>query len=210
MNHVPTTATSADLPQVADLFARVFHGTTPGEWLVSDPVERLVALRAHFELAVEHGLEHGAIHLVTADDGTLTAAAVWVRHEQPDRPPPPPRDYEERLARGCGVHTPRFLVYDELLDDLHPRGRPHHFLAVLGVTPEHRNQGIGRGLVGHYHALLADGPGTPTFLIASSPDSARLYRRLGYADGPTLARALPDGGPESYPMWREPDLPDAR
>ncbi|MFF5963499.1 GNAT family N-acetyltransferase [Streptomyces collinus] len=88
-----------------------------------------------------------------------------------------------------------------LVADVHPTGRAHEYLWMIGVAPGRQGEGLGTALI---EAVLdrCDREGLPAYLEASNARSRNLYERLGFEPaGPALD--LPDG-PSMWPMWREP------
>ena len=84
---------------------------------------------------------------------------------------------------------------------IHPTGRAHEYLWMIGVAPGRQDEGLGTALI---ETVLdrCDREGLPAYLEASNARSRRLYERLGFEQaGPALD--LPDG-PSMWPMWREP------
>jgi GNAT superfamily N-acetyltransferase len=84
---------------------------------------------------------------------------------------------------------------------IHPTGRAHAYLWMIGVAPGRQGEGLGTALI---ETVLdrCDREGLPAYLEASSARSRKLYERLGFEPaGPVLD--LPDG-PSMWPMWREP------
>ncbi|MEV5353905.1 GNAT family N-acetyltransferase [Streptomyces sp. NPDC052693] len=84
---------------------------------------------------------------------------------------------------------------------IHPSGRAHEYLWMIGVAPGRQGEGLGTALIG---SVLdrCDREGLPAYLEASNARSRKLYERLGFEQaGPVLE--LPDG-PVMWPMWREP------
>ncbi|MBM7088920.1 GNAT family N-acetyltransferase [Streptomyces sp. S12] len=95
----------------------------------------------------------------------------------------------------------RVELIGRLTAGIHPSGRAHAYLWMIGVAPGRQGEGLGTALIG---AVLdrCDRTGLPAYLEASSARSRTLYERLGFeAAGEPLA--LPDG-PYMWPMWREP------
>lgn len=84
---------------------------------------------------------------------------------------------------------------------MHPAGRAHEYLWMIGVTPERQGEGLGTALVRHV-LDRCDREGLAAYLEASNARSRDLYQRLGFevAGGPL---DLPDG-PQMWPMWRDP------
>jgi GNAT superfamily N-acetyltransferase len=100
----------------------------------------------------------------------------------------------------------RFQAFDLALDRHHPADLPHHHhLAILAVRPDSQGQGTGTALLNAHHAAL-DRDGMPAYLEASRQDTRRIYLRHGYILRPDAPIRLPDGGPEMWPMWREPQV----
>ncbi|MEU9228709.1 GNAT family N-acetyltransferase [Streptomyces massasporeus] len=95
----------------------------------------------------------------------------------------------------------RIEVIGRLTAAVHPAGRAHEYLWMIGVAPGRQGEGLGTALI---EAVLdrCDREGLPAYLEASSARSRALYERLGFElVGPVLD--LPDG-PAMWPMWREP------
>lgn len=182
---------------VADLVAEAFAELPAVAWLVPDGDRRAIP-RGHFALLVEHAMTWGEVHLTTDGAG----AAVWFFRD--GDPPPPPADYDARLAAATGAYLDRFRVLDELFDAHHP-GEPHHHLGLLAVRPGRQGAGYGTALLRHHHRRL-DAEGIAGYLEASSAASRALYARHGYLDRGRFR--LPDG-PPFYPMWRPPAGPRA-
>jgi GNAT superfamily N-acetyltransferase len=114
------------------------------------------------------------------------------------------------VRRAAGrPHRPaprHFLAFDEQLDRHHPDGTFHEHLAILAVRPDRQGQGTGTALLDARHAVL-DGQGIPAYLEASDERTRRLYLAHGYVLRPDAPIRLP-GGPEMWPMWREPRTRD--
>ena len=184
-------AEPAEARVLAELIAEAFHWLPATAWLVPDPAIRPRILADDFHILVEHAFQWGLVE-TTAD---RRAVAVWL--PAVGDPPPPPLDYEERVAAACGTLTERFLLLDELFEANHPHD-PHHHLAFLAVAPDRQGTGLGSALLRHRHAWL-DAEGLPAYLDASSPEGRDLYARHGYRVGEPFR--LPDGSP-FWPMWR--------
>jgi GNAT superfamily N-acetyltransferase len=163
---------------------------------VPDELQRLRMFPSYFAIFLEHALAHGAVDITAGRD----AVAAWLPHT--GAPPPPPDDYDRRLADVAGGWLNRFTVFDALLEEHHP-DRPHHYLALLAVRPDRQGQGLGTALLEEHHAHL-DETGLPAYLEASSRASRALYLRHGYVPhGHPLV--LPNG-PLLYPLLRHPLL----
>ncbi|MFF9492056.1 GNAT family N-acetyltransferase [Streptomyces flaveolus] len=88
-----------------------------------------------------------------------------------------------------------------LTEGIHPSGRAHAYLWMIGVTPGRQGEGLGTALI---ESVLdrCDREELPAYLEASSARSRGLYERLGF-EFTGRALDLPDG-PRMWPMWREP------
>lgn len=71
---------------------------------------------------------------------------------------------------------------------------PHWYVAVLGVEPEHRGQGLGARLLESLHAL-ATGTPYPIYLESDRPESVSFYRSRGF-------EILGESQPLGVPCWR--------
>ncbi|TCB96504.1 N-acetyltransferase [Micromonospora zingiberis] len=191
-NPVVRPATETDAGPLIGVLAEAFHEGPLADWLIPDPTDRRTVYYRYFRDALHHGLEHGQVH-TTADQ---TAVAIWYPRLEPT--PTDTRERLEALERIAGPHAPKFLLLEEMLDAFHPDD-PHHYLAYLAVDPTRQNRGIGAALLAHHHRRL-DQLGLPAYLEASNLHNRRLYLRLGYTAGPTIA--LPTQGPVIWRMWR--------
>ncbi len=133
------------------------------------------------------------------EDGA--ACALWMSvpadaHDEEDG-----EDGPARLREAVDPGNERVELIGRLTQDIHPSGRAHEYLWMIGVTPERQGEGLGTALI---TSVLdrCDRDGLPAYLEASSARSRALYERLGYrlVDRPL---DLPDG-PQMWPMWREP------
>ena len=188
----------AAVPGQADVLGRLiataFHPLDISRWLVADRLDRMHVQTGQFTLLVRHAIAHGQVH-TTAD---MSAVAVWFPSDVPGIP-----GYEADLARICGLHLSRFESLDNAMHS-HAPAPPHWHLAFLAVLPARQNHGIGGSLLRHQHQRLDD-MGIAAYLEAGDERSARLYRRHGYTPyGEPFPVGV--GGPNMYPMWRDPTL----
>jgi ribosomal protein S18 acetylase RimI-like enzyme len=94
----------------------------------------------------------------------------------------------------------------ERFEASHPRDRPHYYLSLLGINPEHRGRGLGMGLLAENLASM-DAGGVPTYLESSNPDNNGRYQRVGFRQVGEFT--TPDGKRTVATMWREPRAPGA-
>jgi GNAT superfamily N-acetyltransferase len=170
----------------------------------SDPVSGWVFPGVEHRRAAHPRLMAAFVDIVFADgriditeDGA--ACALWLSvpadaHDEGD-------DGAARLREAVDPENERVELIGRLTAAVHPAGRAHEYLWMIGVTPERQGEGLGTALIG---SVLdrCDRDGLPAYLEASSARSRALYERLGYelVDRPL---DLPDG-PQMWPMWREP------
>src|SRR5690606_20986169 len=178
-----------------------------------DPVSCWVFPGREYRRATHHRLMAAFTDIVLADgrlditeDGS--ACALWMSvpaddpgHEDPHRGGRSDDDDFARLRRAVDPGNERVELIGRLTADVHPSGRAHEYLWMIGVVPARQGEGLGTALIGSVLGRC-DREGRAAYLEASSERSRLLYERLGFeAAGEPLA--LPDG-PFMYPMWREP------
>lgn len=185
-------ADAADRDAIAKLLHEVFRDDPVSRWVFPDAAHREVAHAELFGAFLDHGLQHGTVHM-TADGA---GAAVWfavadgaLRGEA---------DLHARLEK---VHSDRLPVLGDCTEGVHPLARDHAYLQAIAVAQDRQGRGIGSALL---EPVLqqCDRDGLPAYLEASNDDSRRLYERHGFAVLEPVV-TLPDG-PPMYPMWRNP------
>lgn len=136
-------------------------------------------------------------------DGPAAGAALWV-------PPGVAAVHDDdaaELEARMGVLDPTALSRAAACTDafaaVHP-AEPAWYLNFLGVAPGQQGRGIGSALL---RSVLAqcDVGGEAAYLEATSERNRALYERHGFRVLREIP--LPDGGPTSYAMWREPIMP---
>jgi GNAT superfamily N-acetyltransferase len=197
-DHRVERAGPGDAEVLTHVIADAFFGLDVSQWLVPAPGPRHAIFPGYFRIHVERALAEGLVLTTPARD----AAALWLP-VGPDGPGGPPEGYHDQLAAVTGSHLARFEALDERFDRHHPAGVPHEHLAILAVRPDRQLLGIGTALLNTSHARL-DRDGTPAYLEASDPAKRDIYLAHGYVVRPNAPIRLPDGGPELWPMWREP------
>lgn len=111
-------------------------------------------------------------------------------------------DPAARLAEVAGIWADRILAFDATLEQNHPVGAPHHYLAILAVRPDRQERGIGTSLLRSYHEELDKASDGPAYLEAAHEPMCGFYRRHGYALMADAPFYLPDDGPPMWPMAR--------
>ncbi|CAM5586005.1 GNAT family N-acetyltransferase [Streptomyces fumanus] len=171
-----------------------------------DPVSTWVFPGAEYRRRTHHRLMAAFTDIVLAEgrvdlteDGS--ACALWLPIPA-DAPDDDGDDEPARIREAVDPDNERVELIARLTADVHPTGRAHEYLWMIGVTPERQGEGLGTALIG---SVLdrCDRAGTPAYLEASSARSSGLYQRLGFTlTGRPLE--LPYDGPRMWPMWREP------
>ncbi|MCI3273035.1 GNAT family N-acetyltransferase [Streptomyces cylindrosporus] len=106
-----------------------------------------------------------------------------------------------QLRAAVDPDNERVELIGRLTDGIHPTGRAHEYLWMIGVAPDRQGEGLGTALITHV-LDRCDRESLPAYLEASNARSRALYERLGFEfTGRPLD--LPDG-PTMWPMWREP------
>ncbi|WP_329056381.1 GNAT family N-acetyltransferase [Amycolatopsis sp. NBC_01488] len=181
-------ADPSEVDTVVTILAEAFQDDPMSRWVFPDGERRrAVAHPAFFRELLGAGFATGHVD-VTAD---LSAAVIWLPGGGADDGP---------IAGLDPAETDRLGVLLGLMAAVEPAGPLWH-AQFIGVRPGRQRRGVGERLLRHGLAR-ADAEGLPAYLEASSPDSTRLYRRLGFRDhGPAFH---PPGGPPMQPMRRAP------
>ncbi|MFI5592612.1 GNAT family N-acetyltransferase [Amycolatopsis sp. NPDC051758] len=183
-------AEPSELDTVAAILVAAFQDDPLSRWVFpGDERRRTGAHPALFRELLTAGVATGSVD-VTED---RSAAVIWTPRTGEDGDDAPIVGLEPAELDRLGVLL-------GMMADREPP-EPHWHAQFIGVVPGRQGQGLGGRLVRHGLDRY-DAQGEPTYLEASSPDSARLYRRLGFRDrGPAFS---PPGGPPVQPMWRAP------
>ncbi|RSM52892.1 GNAT family N-acetyltransferase [Amycolatopsis sp. WAC 01376] len=178
----------SEMDIVVDVLSEAFHDDPVSVWVFPGDERRAVALPIFHRAVLLGTLAAGGHVDVTGD---LSAAVLWSPGGEEDMD-------GDTFAGLTGEELGRLATLFELMTERAPGGEYHH-AQFVGVRKSAQRQGIGARVLKHgldrYGAV-------PAYLEASSPESAKLYRRLGFRDhGPAFAA---EGGPPMLPMWREP------
>jgi GNAT superfamily N-acetyltransferase len=172
-----------------------------------DPVSGWVFPGEEYRRRTHHKLMAAFTDIVLAEgrvdvteDGT--ACALWLSVPAGDHGGDPADDESAaELRAAVDPENERVELIGRLTAEIHPSGRAHAYLWMIGVAPGHQGEGLGTALI---TSVLdrCDREGLSAYLEASSARSRKLYERLGFelVDRPL---DLPDG-PRMWPMWREP------
>ncbi|MGV9911491.1 GNAT family N-acetyltransferase [Streptomyces tendae] len=170
-----------------------------------DPVSSWVFPGEEYRRRTHHRLMAAFADAVFADgrvdlteDGA--ACALWLPVPA-DEQTAAEEDVPAQIREAVDPENERVELIARLTDGIHPTGRAHEYLWMIGVVPGRQGEGLGTALV---ESVLdrCDSEGLPAYLEASSARGKVLYERLGF-EFTGRALDLPDG-PRMWPMWREP------
>jgi GNAT superfamily N-acetyltransferase len=181
-------ATEADLEAVTATLTAAFAGDPLWRWAFPD----LADLEALWRFLISSALRYPSIRML--DD--VRAVALWI-------PPGGTELTPEEEVQLAAMVPPHVVALFERFELAHPRERPHYYLSLLGVHPDHRGKGIGMALLAENLALL-DAEGAPSYLESSNPANDARYQRIGYRSVGSFT--TPDGEHAVTTMWREPAI----
>ncbi len=192
------TATMQDVPQAAQVLADAFADNPWTRWTVASDnhSDRLLALHATFLTTL--AIPYGRVDL-TEVDGAVAAAAVWIRADAPV-PETVWGTVHAAATELSGERAESAAAAEELLAPHRPAGA-HTTLATIGVSRLLQGRGIGTGTL--LRGLrIADTQKVATYLETSTIRNRLFYSRHGFVV--TAAVDMPDGGPRTWCMWRDP------
>lgn len=184
------------------------------EAFMDDPVSCWIFPGEEHRRARHPGLM-GAFTEVTFDEGYIdlaedgSAVALWMDMPDESQDGAGPgeghdgagEDGPAQLRAAVDPDNERVEQIGRWTQDVHPVGRAHVYLWMIGVAPGRQGEGLGTALMAPV-LERCDREGLPAYLEASNPRSRALYERLGFVFTGTAVE-LPDG-PSMWPMWREP------
>ncbi|WP_119295814.1 GNAT family N-acetyltransferase [Streptomyces sp. YIM 130001] len=186
--------TDADVPTAVDTLARSFADYAFTRHVIAaDGHEDRI--RRFQELCLTRiGMVYGRAWV--ADAGR--AVAVWTT---PDQDPSPAfAEIGTLLGDLAGDRAPAYESADQALAPHRPQ-EPAWFLNTVGVIPEAQGRGLGTAVLTPGIEAAARS-GHPAFLETSSERNVAFYKRLGF--DVTAETPLPDGGPRTWCMRRDP------
>lgn len=193
------TADERDRELVVRLLDESFQDDPVSGWVFPDPEHRRTTHPKLMAAFLDIVLAEGRVDLV--EDGS--ACALWLSVPADAHPEGDEGDEGDaaQLREAVDPDNERVELIGRLTAAIHPVGRAHEYLWLIGVAPDNQSQGLGTALVQHV-LDRCDREGVAAYLEASNDRSRRLYERLGFdlLDRPL---DLPDG-PRMWPMWREP------
>ncbi len=191
--HLIRLGTAADLDAAAATLGAAFadYPFTRHTVAAADHVARVTELQRLF---LEHvGLPCGRVWV--SDD--VAAVAVWTT---PTSSKPDLDALAPRLRELAGDRAAAAAAAEEAMVPHRPTG-PVWFLATVGVAPGRQGEGLGRAVLAPgLRAAAAEGH--PAYLETSLESNVGFYQGLGFQV--TAQVALPDGGPTTWAMRKDP------
>ena len=197
--HGIATADPARWREVSAALAEAFCDDPVFGWLLPGAATRPAALRRFFAIETRHIALHHRQSTTTAGTAEAAGAALVLPSGQWRTPVRVQALHAAGYLRVFGRRLPRALGTLTILERRHPRQR-HYYLPYIGVRSAAQGRGLGTALL---RPVLerCDRERLPAYLEVSSPDNARLYRRLGFTTTETIR---PLGSPPIELMIRNP------
>ncbi|GAA3807144.1 GNAT family N-acetyltransferase [Nocardioides panacisoli] len=183
-------AATADAGRVVRTLADAFADDPVLAWLLPSG-RRAGRLTAHFRATVGGDVLGDGLSKVSPYGAVLVHPDGWrqsLLHQA---------GHAASYVRAFGHRLPWAVGVQAALERRHPR-EPHRYLSYIGVAAAGRGRGVGSALLAAVTAE-SDAAGLPTYLEASSPRNARLYRRHGFV---TVDVVRPLGSPPLELMMR--------
>ncbi|MER5210891.1 GNAT family N-acetyltransferase [Streptomyces sp. NPDC002838] len=192
------TADEGDRELVVRLLDEAFQDDPVSRWVFPGDEYRRTTHPRLMAAFTDIVLAHGRVDVT--EDGT--ACALWLSVPADDHGGDADDEGPAQVRAAVDPDNERVELIGRLTAGIHPSGRDHAYLWMIAVAPERQGEGLGTALIA---SVLdrCDRDGVPAYLEASNARSRKLYERLGFElAGQPLD--LPDGGPQMWPMWREP------
>jgi GNAT superfamily N-acetyltransferase len=191
----PLDPSPSNVASVRAVLGAAFADDPMLQWIFRDVPAIEHATAAWIGLFAEALATLGSVDVVTDDDGTIVAAAMWRTDARPMPLPELPSvgglmtailgpERMTTVATGLGGFA------------AHKPEPPYHYLMFLGVRPDHQGRGLGRQLVAAgQDRARTDGQGV--YLESTNPQNLPFYASAGFTvlgdftlepDGPTAWR----------------------
>ncbi|MFF8017485.1 GNAT family N-acetyltransferase [Streptomyces sp. NPDC007929] len=194
------TAVEGDRELIVRLLDEAFQDDPVSGWVFPEVADRRAKHPALMAAFTDIVLAAGRIDVT--EDGS--ACALWfsvLADEGQGDGDTGDDDGPAPVREAVDPDNERIETIGRLTAAVHPAGRAHEYLWMIGVAPGRQGEGLGTALI---EAVLdrCDREGLPAYLEASNARSRKLYERLGFELAGSVLD-LPDG-PAMWPMWREP------
>lgn len=152
-----------------------------GYFFASVPEQRSAATGRFFSLLLRARLALEMPVLLAWHDAQVVGVAMGYDSRRPPWPADLNREWKELEASVPGMAA-RTAVYDEV-SRLGTPDRPHYYLGVIGVAPEHQGRGIGQALLQAFSALSANDPNScGVYLETATPTNLGFYEKSGFRE----------------------------
>jgi ribosomal protein S18 acetylase RimI-like enzyme len=185
-------ATPADLDGLTATLGAAFEHDPLWRWAFPDPAHLVVWWRFLISSALRYPW-------VWTRRG-YAAVAVWIPPGGSELTEEEEARMEPMLSDMIGDRASDVIELVERFEASHPRERPHYYLSLLGVHPDHRGKGLGMSLLADNLKRL-DEECVPSYLESSNPANNERYEKLGYRKVGEFT--TPDGARTVSTMWRE-------
>ncbi|MGH2924499.1 MAG: GNAT family N-acetyltransferase [Solirubrobacterales bacterium] len=189
----PRVATEVDLDGLTSTLTAAFATDPLWSWAFPESAD----LAAWWRFTIQSALRYRWVWV----SGDYFAASVWIPPNGIEITEEEEARVEPMLNELVGPRAVDLLELLERFEASHPRDRPHYYLSLLGIHPDHRGRGLGMGLLAENLAVI-DAEGVPAYLESSNPDNNRRYQRLGFEQVGEFK--TPDETRTVATMWREP------
>ncbi|MDG2048306.1 MAG: GNAT family N-acetyltransferase [Halioglobus sp.] len=178
--------------EAARILAEAFQDDPVINWICNEPP----SLEPFFQFIVPVFAWHELSYLDPAGRGV----ASWLGPSQKLKWPINLASASTALKVGGFIGIYRLLISAIKTERYHPK-RPHYYLFAIGVTPEHKGQGLGTALISHM-LKRCDAEGMPAYLENSKEDNLAFYQGHGFK---VLKRIrFSSSAPPLWLMWRDP------
>jgi len=193
MDDVIRPASRSEVDAVARVLAEAFQDDPISKWVFPGDERRRAVQPVFFKAFTEAAFADGEVYL--AHDHS--AASLWFRTEDGESP----EEFMDRFAALDADDLRRFAVIGELMAAHSNYPAPHLHWQFCGLLPSTQRKGLGSAIA-RQHFRRLDAEGLACSGEASSARSLRLWRQHGFVE--TGEPFSPPGGPQMYPIWRDP------
>jgi GNAT superfamily N-acetyltransferase len=188
----PRVAQPSDVEGLTATLTAAFEADPLWSWVFPDSEDLAVWWRFHIASAVRYPWVWIA--------GDYAAASLWIPPGAAELTDDEEERVEPLLRDLIGSRAPAVIELLESFESSHPRERPHYYLSLLGLHPDHRGQGLGMGLLAE-NLRVVDAERVPAYLESSNPANNERYERLGFRQVGEFS--TPGGERTVATMWRE-------
>ena len=198
------TGRSAERDACLATVLAAFATETVARWVWPSDERFAACAPGFFGHLLDQRLAAGEVWVCPGAQGAIDAVAMWnppggLYAGLPD----PPGAWAAASAAFTDTERRAWKRFDELMAVPEAAG-PHWYLGVLATAPGLQGTGLGRAVTTPMLAA-ADRCGLPTYLETASETNVAVYARLGFHVDRKVQ--LPDGGPLSRLMRRDPAQP---